>query len=231
MKRYEVINALLQKRTPATYLEIGLARGENWFRVRAAHKIGIEPRDVFTSEKISWGRKLFFSFSRWRGAQIWAVTSDNYFNHLSAADLVPGRIDVAFIDGWHSYDQSLKDVLNCLTWLDRAGVIVLHDCNPESAAAAAPTPQEALALSEGKSGWNGDVWKTIVHLRSLRRDLSVCVLDCDEGLGIISFGAPENVLDYTADQIAELTYDTLQRERRSLLNLKSPAAYLRPAAH
>lgn len=32
--------------------------------------------------------------------------------------------------------------------------------------------------------WSGDVWKSIVHLRSIRPDLRVAVLDCDSGVGI-----------------------------------------------
>ena len=32
-------------------------------------------------------------------------------------NLKKGKIDVAFIDGWHTYDQSLKDFKNCLNHL------------------------------------------------------------------------------------------------------------------
>jgi hypothetical protein len=51
----------------------------------------------------------------------------------------------------------------------------------------------------------GDVWKTIVHLRSHRRDLDVAVLDCDFGVGIVRKNVPESRLQYTRAQIDALT--------------------------
>jgi len=47
-------------------------------------------------------------------------------------------LDVVFIDGLHTFLQSLKDVQNSLRYLNANGVIVLHDCNPLSEAAAFP---------------------------------------------------------------------------------------------
>lgn len=223
MKRYDIINTLLRYRRPATYLEIGLARGVNWFRVRAERKIGVEPRDVFTAGKVSRPRKLLFRLSQWRGALFYTMTSDEFFKRV-AADVFSGQpIDVAFIDGWHSYEQSLRDVENCLPYLAVRGVIVLHDCNPLSAAATARTPEEALALSGGQAGWNGDVWKTIVHLRSRRSDLAVCVLDCDEGLGVIRRGRTPRALPYRRADIERMTFADLAGSRATLLNLQ-PAA-------
>ena len=46
------------------------------------------------------------------------------------------------------------------------GVVVVHDCNPQSAAAAAPSLEEA-ARTDGFIGeWNGDVYRAIVRLRT-----------------------------------------------------------------
>ena len=43
------------------------------------------------------------------------------------------------------------------------GVVVVHDCNPASAAAAAPTLEEA-ARTDGFIGeWNGEVYRAIVR--------------------------------------------------------------------
>lgn len=219
MKRYDVINTLLRARRPATYLEIGLARGDCWFRVRAERKIGVEPRDVFASAKVTGPRKLLFHLSQWRGAQIYAMTSDEFWQQTALEVFSEHAIDVAFIDGWHSYEQSLRDVQNCLPWLAQRGVIVLHDCNPMTEAATAPTPAEALALSGGRSGWNGDVWKTIVHLRSLREDVGVRVLDCDEGLGLVWRGRAARLLPFGQADIVSMAYADLAANRVELLNL------------
>ena len=224
MKRYTVINALLKGRQEAMYLEIGLATGDSWFRVRAPRKVGVDPRDVFTADKVTWYRKLLFELSRLAGAKFFALTSDEFFTRKAERLFAQSKIDVAFIDGWHSYEQSRKDVEACLRWLKADGEIVLLDCNPQSAAATAATPQEALKLSNYKSGWNGDVWKTIVYLRSMRPDLDIVVLDCDEGLGIIRFGRPRTMLSYTPAAILTLTYEDLAAKRNELLNLTAPDA-------
>lgn len=231
MRRFDVINYLLDERVEATYLEIGLATGENWFRVRAARKIGVEPRDVFTTKKVPWYGKLMFRVSLMRGARIFAVTSDEFFDTLAEEVFAQKGIDVAFIDGWHSYAQSLRDVNGCLRFLKRDGVIVLHDCNPLTAAATAPTPAEALALSQGRGGWNGDVWKTIVHLRSQRADLQVCVVDCDEGLGIVRRGPAEYILPLSTLEMERLTFSDLERDRLKLLNLRDAGEIIKAPAH
>ena len=65
------------------------------------------------------------------------------------------------------------------------GVIFLHDCRPLTERRAIPASSFRQAKGINVPGWdgfwNGDVWKAIVHLRSLRKDLKVCVLDCDRG--------------------------------------------------
>ena len=55
-------------------------------------------------------------------------------------------------------------------FLSPGGVVVLHDCNPNSATNAYPATSleevEKLNLPDFTGSWCGDVWKTIVHLRS-----------------------------------------------------------------
>jgi hypothetical protein len=70
--------------------------------------------------------------------------------------------------------------------------------------------------------WSGDVWKSIVYLRSLRHDLRVAVLKCDTGVGIVRKGTPESRLAYTPAQIEALSYSDLAADRKRLLNLKPP---------
>jgi len=93
-----------------------------------------------------------------------------------------------------------------------------------SAAAALPAESfEDIAKINppGFTGiWNGDVWKTIVYLRAARKDLNVFVLDCDFGLGIITKEPPENILKYSADEVHNLSYDDLSKNRKTMLDLK-----------
>ena len=71
--------------------------------------------------------------------------------------------------------------------------------------------------------WNGDVWKVILHLQSLRDDVNAFVLDCDHGLGVITWGKPEKKMHYTKEQITALTYEDFNKNRKDFINLKSPS--------
>ncbi|NCF75239.1 MAG: hypothetical protein GWO87_01995, partial [Xanthomonadaceae bacterium] len=131
------------------------------------------------------------------------------------------KIDVAFIDGLHTYEQSLRDVKNCLNNLDDNGVIVVHDCNPLSEAAANRSQSEAKKMKDWNGKWNGNVWKTIACLRSNRDDLNIFVLNCDQGIGIITKGKPENMLSYKLEEIKDMGYKYFNNNRNEILNLKS----------
>jgi hypothetical protein len=70
--------------------------------------------------------------------------------------------------------------------------------------------------------WNGDVYRTIVRLRT-RSDLQVVVLDADEGLGLVTRGVTNEPLPLTDEEIDALTYDDLARDRQRLLGLRPPS--------
>ena len=133
-------------------------------------------------------------------------------------------LDVAFIDGLHTYKQSLLDINNTLNYLNENGVIIMHDCNPPHQAAAHPAESidhaAALELPGWTGEWCGDVWKTICYLRNYREDLSVCVLDTDYGLGIVTKRKADRRLGLTEDELEVMTYEALASDKKNLLNLK-----------
>jgi hypothetical protein len=54
------------------------------------------------------------------------------------ADLVRSgeKFDLVFIDPWHTYTSSLRDIVFGLHLIKGDGVLVVHDCNPPNAACA-----------------------------------------------------------------------------------------------
>jgi len=184
---------------------------------KVRNKIAVDPNFTFSrAVKFRWYRKNFYNFF----AKYHESTSDNYFPRIDSTD----NFDVVFIDGFHTYEQSLRDVINSLGKLNENGVIVMHDCNPLHYAAAYPAKSFEHAMQLNLPGWNGawqgDVWKTICFLRSIRNDLRIFVLDCDCGLGIITRGEPKNCLNLSKDDLFRMTYDDLKNDREKLLNLK-----------
>ena len=147
--RWDLIDYLIQKNSFENYLEIGCDDDQLFSRVNIKNKIGVDP--------ISGGniRKK----------------SDDFFS--SNKD----KFDLVFIDGLHIYEQVKKDILNSLKCLKKNGIILVHDCMPDSLS--------KQAVPRYKMKWNGDVWKAIVDLRQ-REDLEIYTCEIDEGIGIIT---------------------------------------------
>ena len=219
--RMYVIQEIIKKNRAKVYLEIGVREGECFLRIRAPKKIAVDPQMLISPKK---KRKYYFKNLSNIFNQYFETTSDDFFkdNHKS---LKGHGLDVVFIDGLHTYEQSLRDVQNALNYLKDDGVIIMHDCNPLSEAAAYPAQSyqyaESLNIPGFTGEWNGDTWKTIVYLRSSRKDLDVFVLDCDQGLGIIMKRKPESMLAYSPEAVSHLSYKDLESDRKNILNLKS----------
>jgi hypothetical protein len=224
MNRVNVIQACIDKTGAKNYLEIGVNNGECLFNIRAKNRIAVDPefRFNFRTRLSKSVKKHDISFHE--------VTSDDFFSH-EAANVIKAGIDVAFIDGLHTWKQVMKDVENTLHYLNPGGIIILHDCNPLNAAGAYPVKHsisEVIAVANkgelpGWNGqWNGDVWKAVVELRSTRDDLVIFTLDLDWGLAVITRGKPEAVLNYSAEAIEKMSYLDLEANREKLLQLKPP---------
>ena len=147
--RWDLIDYLIKKNNFENYLEIGCDDDQLFSKVNIKNKIGVDP--------VSGGniRKK----------------SDDFFS--SNKD----KFDLVFIDGLHIYEQVKKDILNSLKCLKENGIILVHDCMPDSLS--------KQAVPRYKMKWNGDVWKAIVDLRQ-REDLEIYTCEIDEGIGIIT---------------------------------------------
>jgi Methyltransferase domain len=217
MLRTEVIQTIIDHKNARTYLEIGVEQGTNFFPIKVISKTAVDPSFTFSSEtKAEWIAKNNCNVT----ANFNETTSDNFFASKERVD----RFDVVFIDGLHTHEQSLQDVLNALDNLQENGVIVMHDCKPPNIPAACPTKSltEAMTMPDWSGEWCGDVWKTILYLRSNRPDLRVFVLDCDYGLGIVTKGASDSILDMSKERLEVIQYEEVMNGQENLLNLKEP---------
>lgn len=220
VNRIRAVQRALEGRLRPVYLEIGVSRGQAFQKIGADEKIAVDP--AFRIPQ----RTREIADSKARVTHYFETTSDDFFTNQKEF-LEQRPIDVALIDGLHTYEQVVNDVENTLRYLKDDGVIFLHDCNPpfELASRRAGSWEEFIKSQTGplKIGiWNGDVWKAIVQLRSTHDDLVVGVLKCDQGVGFVRKGTPESVLPYTVEQVEALSYADLKADRKRLLNLKSP---------
>ncbi len=222
LNRVKVIQTIIDRIKAKTYLEIGVEGGHTFLRINAREKIAVDPEFKIRRKKrfkhiFKNPSNLFNTYHQ--------MESDTFFETKSNK-LARRGVDVALIDGLHTYEQSLRDAQNTLKFLNQKGIIVMHDCNPPCKTAAYPASSfkqaESLNLDEWTGQWYGDVWKTVCYLRSTQKNLRIFVLDCDCGLGIITRGTPENILSYSEQDINNLTYNNLNEDRTEILNLKGP---------
>ena len=225
--RVVICQAFLDAMGGGNYLEIGVNSGNSFIPIRASAKWGVDPAYTLTRRRIL--KYQLFSASGLKEERLFRVTSDDFFQKQSSM-LSKRGVDVAFLDGLHTYEQTLRDVLNTLKYLKPGGVILIHDCNPSSELAATHVESIEVLIKKGIPGWNGvwngDVWKTIVHLRSLHPDLETVVLDCDQGVGVVRRKPGQKKLPFTAGENQKLSYAALDANRHAWLGLK-PATYLR----
>lgn len=219
MNRKKVIHILMKQKNLSKYLEIGVFTGHIFFWIKSKFKIAVDPDFKFNQFKKS-AKLLLNPFNFFN--QYFEKPSDDFFKENAPEIFSDTKLEIALIDGMHEYLFALRDIENALNYLSENGVIILHDCNPQK-------KENAVSFREWKARdfkntWNGDVWRAVLHLRSLRKDINVFTLDCDHGLGVVTFGKPENPLNYTAEEIEKFTFEDFDANRLSWLNLK-PADY------
>ena len=106
-------------------------------------------------------------------------TSDNFFDNNQKT------FDLIFIDGLHEYAQVKKDILNSLKFLNKNGIILVHDCLPDCSS--------KQAVPRYRMTWNGDVWKAIVDLRT-DDQIEIFTCEMDQGIAIIQNKKNSNIL-------------------------------------
>ena len=146
--RLDMINYFIKKNDYKSYLEIGCDKNQIFSQITLNKKIGVDPYSGGNVRK----------------------TSDDFFRENKE------KFDLIFIDGLHVYDQVKRDIINSINFLNKEGVILVHDCLPDTIG--------KQAVPRYKMQWNGDVWKAIVDLRQ-RDDLEIHTCFVDQGIGII----------------------------------------------
>jgi len=146
--RWDLIQYLISKNKYSDYLEIGCDQDQLFSKIKIENKVGVDPYSGGNVRK----------------------TSDEFFKYNK------NKFDIIFIDGLHIYNQVKKDILNSIDCLKEGGIVLVHDCMPDSLS--------KQAVPRYRMIWNGDVWRAIVDLRQ-REDLEIFTCEMDQGIGII----------------------------------------------
>ena len=128
--RIEIIKKIIKLKNCKSYLEIGCDQDENFSQINLKGKIGVDPKSGGTHR----------------------MTSDQFFKNNKL------KFDLIFLDGLHTYEQTIKDIKNSIEAVNSNGLILIHDCLPKK------IWNQIVPRLYGH--WNGDVWKAIVETRT-----------------------------------------------------------------
>ncbi len=133
--KHETINDIIKDKGYTSYLEVGVAKLDNFKHIKIDNKKGIDPTAT-------------------KSENIVKTDSDEFFK--SNKD----KFDCIFIDGLHHAEQLEKDVINAYKYLNKGGCLILHDINPfTKEMAIVPRTQEQWT-GDCFRVWAGVVTKT-----------------------------------------------------------------------
>lgn len=144
------LNEILRIVGGERYLEIGVAGGQTFSRIEADIKVAVDPKFRFEKSSLGSGKVEYFE-----------CTSDHYFiEHCNM------QFDVIFIDGLHTFEQTLRDLINALNVCRSGGVVVIDDVLPLDYAGSLKSMREMREFRHSQSDqspmhWWGDVFKLV----------------------------------------------------------------------
>jgi hypothetical protein len=173
---YKMLQRFHEHFRPRSYLEIGVDQGAS---IKLANPptiaVGIDPQPRMKEAPNTI-------------CKIFPLRSSEYFARRDVRrDLEADVIDLAFIDGLHTFDQVLRDFINIEKFASEKTIILVHDCFAVDGLTAERERRTAF--------WTGDVWKFVPILREFRPDLTVFTVAAPpSGLGVVSGLDPDSTV-------------------------------------
>jgi len=201
-----ILDRIHQDLCPRTYVEIGVETGQSLVLARPGTTcIGIDPEPRL-AHAVPPSTSIFFE------------TSDAFFAQHDLFEELGGRpVELAFLDGMHHFDCTLRDFVNIERYCAPEATCLLHDCYP--------LDERTAANPRASTFWSGDTWKIIPCLKKYRPDLRIhTVATAPTGLAIVRGLDPQSTVlrDRLAQATAEfaaLPYAYLDGDKAAKLNL------------
>ena len=184
---------------PKNYLEIGVNTGTSLQYASSSKVVGVDPYPNIEHDLSD-------------NTTIFSVGSDTFFSEENVEQLLDGKIELAFVDGLHQFDQVLKDFINIERHSNKDSVVLFHDIYP-----VVP----ATATREWNTYyWAGDTWKFMHIVNKYRPDLTIKTIPTfPTGLGFVTNLDPSsNILKDNYKSIVE-EYIYLKYDLQNPVNL------------
>jgi hypothetical protein len=199
--RSEVLQPFIDLSAKRRYLEIGVEAGTTFHTLRAAKKVAVDPIFRFNVPEPRLTSSVEYQ----------EVTSDEYFGALSRDE----KFDVIYVDGLHTVEQTLRDLLNAVEHLDSDGVIVVDDVIPSSWGASLDLQSDAAFVRDKLAtekfdgeNWMGPVFRVVYFVASVMQSFDYATIQDNHGQLVMWRGPRREVYrpDMTLDQIARVDF-------------------------
>lgn len=158
------------------YLEVGVNEGRTFLEVDIPYKDAVDPNFLFDTRGHHSDRVRFFP-----------ETSDRFWTSGSAT-----TYDVIFLDGLHTFEQTLRDLISSMTFSHGRTVWLIDDTIPSDVFSAIPDQQrsyrERQRMKLSDNPWHGDIYKVVFALHDFFPTMSYAT--------IVGSGNPQTLVWY-----------------------------------
>jgi hypothetical protein len=217
LQKFDIVNALVRKNRYQRYLEICTATTGFEFgsidraTLQVCHRLMYRCPNDFDD-----------------GHEVTFRSSSESTENLLDPDV---KYDVVFVDPFHTFECSLRDLHLGLSALREGGTMVIHDCCPDDEECVTPWYKEG--------GWCGVTYCAYVDFLLSHSGLVYCTVDTDLGCGIVrrkregemwkpaheSIDGTIAAWRHRRSQNADM-FDFFRANKRELLNLVSAQEFL-----
>lgn len=207
--RWEVVQGLLDFFDAPRYLEIGVNKGLTFHELHAELQVAVDPTFNF-----DWEAE---QAQRGAQAQYHQVTSDEYFGSVIDPDQL---FDVIYLDGLHTFEQTLRDLNNALNHLAPGGAILVDDVKPTSYHASLPDMANFFEVRryerDHRPSWMGDVYKLVWFIDTFYQSLSYATVANNHGQAVIWRERREYVTERSVAEVGEFSFESFVLEQETL---------------
>jgi Methyltransferase domain len=200
VSRLDVVQSCLDLFESPKYLEIGVWKAKTFGPAVAGHKVAVDP---------DFPEGVVDRMLQQPNAEMHEVTSDKYFGTLDKTT----KFDVIYLDGLHTFEQTLRDLLNSVMFIHDHSLIVIDDVYPDTYHGSLANMHHARLLRRAHgietTNWMGDVYKLVFFIDSFMQQFRYRMVSDNHGQLILWKNVRPSVTERQVEAVARTPYEQL----------------------